>query len=473
MIRTIAQKEFTSALRDKRIWLLSAIVFVLLLVAVTGNLSSHLLLAEERASAQHHADEDFKSQPDRHPHRMAHYGSFALRPSSPLSLLDKGLDSYTGTMIFLEAHQQNSANFSQVQQSSSLIRFGEMTVAFVLQWLIPLLIIFLTFNAFTQEREEGTLKVLLSQGVTMTQIAKGKILGYGKATIVIVLPSVLLAGSFVSLSSNMHWTPDLLLRLLVFVVAYFLYFFIFLTGSVFISASTTYSRTALVSLLAIWIFGCVILPKGLANLGSNLYQAPNKATMDAAVHQEAMQAMNGHDPLDQKTVAFKKQLLAKFKVDSVSQLPFNIDGVVMAKGESISSKAYQQHFETLVATYKAQNSLSVWAGFIDPFLAIKYLSMGMAGTDYAHFVHFQNAAERYRYGLAQYLNNLQATKMNYKDKETRLSGDYWKDFPAFNYQLPSAGWAMAQQLISLAALLWWTALVYFSTTLLLNRRSIN
>jgi ABC-2 type transport system permease protein len=38
--------------------------------------------------------------------------------------------------IHLEAHKQNDAVFSAAQDASSLIRFGELTVAFVLQILI-------------------------------------------------------------------------------------------------------------------------------------------------------------------------------------------------------------------------------------------------------------------------------------------------------------------------------------------------
>ena len=38
--------------------------------------------------------------------------------------------------------------------------------------------------------------------------------------------------------------------------------------------------------------------------------------------------------------------------------------------------------------------------------AIRPLSMGLAGSDFAHYVHFQQAAEAYRYGLVQRLNML-------------------------------------------------------------------
>jgi ABC-2 type transport system permease protein len=460
MIRTIAQKEFTTALRDRRFILLTILIFCLLTVAALSGISSYRLMADERNAAQHTADKDFKSQPDRHPHRMAHYGSYAFRPKSTLSFLDFGLDTYTGTLVYLEAHQQNSANFSQVQQSGALIRFGEMTVAFVLQWLIPLFVIFLCFNAFTQEKEEGTLKVLLSQGITLKAIAKGKILGYSKVLALIIMPSLVFAALFIFAVNDLDWTTGLLLRLLVFVIAYACYFFIFLVGAILVSALNMHSRNALIILLGIWIFSCVILPKATANLAAVLYEAPSKAEMDAEVHEEAKNGMNGHDPQDKKTAIFIKSLLLKYKVDSVSQLPFNIDGMVMALGEKASSRVYQAHFEQLVDTYNKQNQLSVWAGFVNPYLSIRYVSMGMAGTDYAHYVDFLNAAEKYRYGLSQYLNKLQTTKLGFKDKESRLTSDLWKQYPSFQYQQPAAAWAIGKHIISLIALLSWTVLLY-------------
>lgn len=460
MIRTIAQKEFKTAVRDRRFIVLSILIFLLLAVAALSGVSSYQLMANERNAAQHTADKDFQSQPDRHPHRMAHYGSYAFRPKSTLSFLDFGLDSYTGTLVYLEAHQQNSANFSQVQQSGALIRFGEMTVAFVLQWLIPLFIIFLCFNAFTQEKEEGTLKVLLSQGITLREIAKAKIAGYSKVLALIILPSLVFAALFIFAVNDLDLNTDLLLRLLVFILSYSCYFFIFIVGAILVSALNAHSRNALIILLGIWIFSCVILPKATANLGAVLYQAPSKAEMDAEVHEEAKNGMNGHDPQDKKTAAFLKSLLLKYKVDSVSKLPFNIDGMVMALGEQESSRVYQQHFEELAGTYKKQNLLSVWSGFIDPYLAVRYVSMGMAGTDYDHYVDFLNAAEKYRYNLSQYLNKLQTDKLTFKDKESRLTSELWKKYPPFHYQQPSAGWALQNHLLPLIALLSWTLLLY-------------
>ena len=461
MIRTIAQKEFRTALRDKRFAILGGIIIVLLLCAVITGMYAFDVEQKERQVAQITADGDFKNQPDRHPHRVAHYGSYAFRPKSTLSFLDFGLDSFTGTMVYLEAHQQNSANFSMAQQSGGLLRFGELTVAFVLQWLIPLLIIFLCFNAFTTEREEGTLKLLLSQGISQKQIASGKIFGYSRVLALIILPSLLLISIFLLTTQDFNWTTDLSMRIAILMSSYLAYFFIFICGSVLVSAFSKHSRTALLTLLGIWIFCCVLLPKATANLGAALYEAPSKAAMDAEVHHEAKEGIDGHNSQNERTAAFKEKLLKKYAQDDLGKLPVNIDGLVMAEGEAYSSKVYQAHFESLVSIYQKQDQFSILASWINPYLAIRYVSMAAAGTDYAHYIHFLNAAEQYRYELAQHLNHLQATKLGYKDKESRLTADHWKDYPTFNYKAPSASWALTQQLIPLLALFSWALLIYF------------
>ena len=96
----------------------------------------------------------------------------------------------------------------------------------------------------------------------------------------------------------------------------------------------------------------------------------------------------------------------------------------------------------------------------------------MAGSDFYHYVHFLNAAETYRYQLAQYLNNLQAVKLAHKSKDTRLSHQTWEDYPEFNYQAPTVSWALGNILISIIALISWSALLYIlSISLLKNIKS--
>ncbi|QCR21606.1 DUF3526 domain-containing protein [Pontibacter sp. SGAir0037] len=459
MVKNIAKKEFISTLRDSRFVALSIMVLLLLLAATVVGLHSYNTLQEEREVAQQTVNDQFANSADRHPHRMAHYGSYAFRPKSSVSFLDFGLDSYTGASVFMEAHRQNSANFSQAQQSSSLIRFGEMTVAFVLQMLIPLLIIFLCFGAFTQERETGTLKILLSQGISLRQVAWAKVAGYSKVVALVVAPALVLASLLLFGRGGFDVDGDVLLRLLLFMFFYLVYFFIFVVLSVVVSALHQRSSTALVTLLGIWILCCVIIPKASANLGATLYTTPTKAQMDADVHEEVAKGIDGHSAEDERTEALKQELLEKYKVSSVEELPVNFDGIRMAAGEEHSTRVYQEHFEELTDIFESQNRISEYAGFLNPYLAVRHLSMGMAGSDFSHYIHFQNQAEQYRYHLAQELNHIQTTQLKYGDKETRLSSDTWKAFEPFRYEAPQAGWALGRHVVSLVALLVWLALV--------------
>ncbi|GAB3816914.1 ABC transporter permease [Pontibacter rugosus] len=459
MVRSIAKKEFVSTLRDKRFVALSLIVLLLLLSATVVGLHSYNTIQEERQVAQQTVNNQFANSEERHPHRMAHYGSYAFRPKSSISFLDFGIDSYTGASVFMEAHKQNSANFSQAQQSSSLIRFGEMTVAFVLQMLIPLLIIFLCFGAFTQEKETGTLKLLLSQGVTLRAVAWAKILGYSKVVILVVAPALMLASLLLFGRGSFEVGVDVIARLLLFVIFYLIYFFIFIVLSVVVSALHQRSSTALVTLLGIWMLCCVIIPKASANLGATLYTTPTKAQMDADVHEEVENGVNGHNAHDERSEALKQEILKKYGVATVEELPVNLDGILMAAGEEHSSRVYKEHFDELTEIYQKQNSISEWAGMLNPYLAVRHLSMGMAGSDFSHYVHFQNMAEQYRYDLAQGLNHIQTTRIKHGDKETRLSSDTWKEFKPFTYELPGVGWALGHHVVAITALLFWLVLV--------------
>jgi ABC-2 type transport system permease protein len=341
MVRSIAHKEFLSTLRDRRFAVLSLLMLALLLTATLVGRRGHAAMQAERAVAQETVSEQFHHQPGRHPHRVVHYGTFAFRPRAALSFLDNGLDSFTGAVVYLEGHQQNSVNFSPAQQAGSLIRFGELSVAFVLQTLVPLLLIFLCFGAFTEEREAGTLRLLLSQGVTLRQVAWGKIAGYSWAAALVVAPALGLASMLLLSGEATAGSPDRWARLVLFGLSYTLYFFVIIVGAVVVSARQAQSRAALVTLLGCWMLGCLILPKATANLGAGLFPAITKAQLDAAVHEEAQHGINGHDPQDQRAAALKAGLLKKYGVATEQELPVSVAGVTMAEGEAYSSRVYQ------------------------------------------------------------------------------------------------------------------------------------
>jgi len=210
IVPRIAREEWRALARDKVAVFGLLLLTVLILVAALNAHEHQRHTNLERARYQAQANQAFEAQPDRHPHRVAHFGHYLFRPLNPLAAFDPGIDAYTGNTLYLEPHRQNSANFGDVRQSSLLLRFGQLTPAFVLQVLAPLLLIFVGHASVARERESGTLRILLAQGVGGRQIVCAKLLALSGFAVLALLPA-LLALLWLAVSGQSDWMPVLLL----------------------------------------------------------------------------------------------------------------------------------------------------------------------------------------------------------------------------------------------------------------------
>ena len=164
--RHIAREEWRHWLRS-RLAVVSFVVFALLLVFTTVLTALDVQeAAHQRLHQQQQAEETFLNQPDRHPHRMVHYGHYVFRTPPPLAIFDPGVDAVTGQSMFLEGHRQNSAMFADARAQARTGGFGALTPAKLYHLFLPLLIIALGHGLILREREARTLGPLLSQGVS-------------------------------------------------------------------------------------------------------------------------------------------------------------------------------------------------------------------------------------------------------------------------------------------------------------------
>ena len=120
----IAREEWRALARNRAGLIAALLVVALMIVAAMVSVERRAVIDSQRARYQATVDRQFDAQPDRHPHRMVHYGQFVFRPIPALAFFDSGVDGFTGNTVFLEGHRQNSANFSEARQSSLLLRFG-------------------------------------------------------------------------------------------------------------------------------------------------------------------------------------------------------------------------------------------------------------------------------------------------------------------------------------------------------------
>lgn len=456
--RLIARDELRLMARNRVAVIAFVLLVLLTLVAVLSSWSHQRGIAELRARHGHAAEEAFRTQPDRHPHRMVHYGTFLFRPLGPLAAFDPGVDAFTGNSMFLEGHRQNTANFGDVRQSSLLVRFGQLTPAFVLQVVAPLLLIFLGYGAIARETERGTLRLLMLQGASRGQLVLGKLAALGIVAMLTGLPAMI---GFVLIAGQ---PGALALPMLTIAFGYFAYLALWVVAILLVSALVRRSRDALLALVALWAVTVVLLPRVAPDVASAAIPLQNRLQTDVAIARDLRQMGDSHNPDDPHFAAFKQSVLDRYGVKRVEDLPVNYKGLLGMEGERLTSSLFDLHAGESYDAQAKQNRLVETVGLLSPAIAIRSLSMAAAGTDFAGHRRFLEQAEAHRYALIQRLNRMQAEDVSYADdtaqdagadRRKRVSARNWDTMPDFAFKAPKGADLAHGALPGLAVILVW------------------
>jgi ABC-2 type transport system permease protein len=461
MLTTIARKEAVELWRDGRFRWGAALVVALLAVALLSGWQHYRDIEASHTAATEATWQRWMSQGEKNPHSAAHYGVYAFKPVTPLSLVDQGVNSYTGVFTWLEAHNQNPFEYRPAQDAPALARFGQLTASTVLQLLVPLLIVLLGFSAITAEREAGTLRLLLSAGVKRGTLAAGKAAGLALGLGVLLVPAALV-GALALLTTGSAGAGDTVaavspLRVALLGGSYLLYFAAILGLTLAVSAWARTARAALVTLLGLWIVNALVAPRVATDVARARAPLPAAEVFRAAIADDLRNGIDGHSPQDKRQQALRDSVLAAYGVDSLEQLPVNYAGISLQASEEYANRVYDRHYGTLARTLLAQEDLHRQLGLAAPLLAVRSASMGLAGTDVFHHEHFVRAAEEHR-RLIQRILNADIVE-NSRFGQTYTAGpDLWARVPEFEYQPPALAAVLANEAPSLLLLAVWVLL---------------
>lgn len=454
-MQKVFQKELRMMMRDRRLLILGSILVLMLVVALWAGFARFTSLHNERRQLNEVMRKDWEEQEEKHAHSAAHYGTFIFTPQPPLSFFDFGILQFVGSSIRVEAHLQQDAQFAAAVENGSSIRFGDFTTAMVMQLLLPLLLIFLAYNAISGEKEQQTLKLLLVQGASMRKIIWQKIMAY--AILAAAMLTLLMLASAIALAAQgFGISKDLLVRMLMLWTVYMLYYFIVVAVTVSVSALASSSKNALLTMIALWLGLVVLLPKYTTNLGDHRYPLPSKKAFQIAIRNDVQKGVDGHNPSNKRTQAFIDSILKAQGVDSVSQLKINIDGLVMQEDEDYRAMVTRKYFGQLYTQVKNQNKVSQWSSFLDPAIAVRDLSMSVSQTDYASQVDFEQQVQDYRLYMMRYLNEYMSYNNKPGDWDTKAPREVFLQLKKFNYQ-PRSLWDAIRadySLLLMSLLLW-------------------
>ena len=448
-VAAIARAEFALLVRRRSYGVLLALFAVLLaLAAILGAVRQNRERAQQ-AEYQTLVRAQWTGQPDRHPHRVAHYGTFAFKPVGPLAAYDPGVESFAGRIQYLEAHRQNAANFAEAGALSAAFRLGELSPAFIVQLLLPLLVIVLGHRLVAEDRESGRLRLLLAQGVSPRTLLFGKTLGLLAAA----APFLALA----ALATLPVLSASTLPRLALIALAAALHTAGWIAFTLWISSRLPTATRALAVLVACWIAQGIVIPRAAAALAAATYPLPSSSEFNARLAADTRALGDSHNPNDPTFAQLRAETLARYGVTRVEDLPVNYGAIVMARGEELSAAVFARHYDELAALMHRQETLVHGAALLAPGLGLRAVSAA-AGTDLGAQLKFHRDAEAHRFAFVQKLNQLHRDEIRFVgDRDQRLGSATWSAFPDFHAVAPSLRDALRDSGPAWLALLLWAA----------------
>lgn len=433
MIGYLVCHELRVLARNRAMQVLMA--FLLIAIVAAALLSALRLnaLAREKTAAAQADHEIWMTQGEQNPHNAAHFARYAFKPVPALAAFDPGGIDTAGLAIWMEGHYQDPAQFRRVEESSRTLRLTQLSPAWVLQTFGSLVIVIGLFAAIAGEREDGTLRQLLASGIGARSFALGKVAGTGAALVATILPATLVALAVVGATSDIGDRTDYGWRTAGLLISYGFYFTIVAAVTITVSALSNTRRSALATLMALWVMGVIIVPLFAADFGRRLHPDPD----GRSVHASIVEASNAYFKDAPQRAEVLADTLRKHGVDKQEDLPFRYDGFELQHSEIIAQPAFARIYGAVEATHNGQETILDAIAFVLPTVNIARLSSGLAGTDRWHHSSFAGQAETHRRTTVKQLND-DLTYANLDREGSYEAGpELWAQIRDFDGRIPS------------------------------------
>lgn len=382
MILTVFLHELRQLARE-RVALAAVLVLMISLLAGLGTGSSlHRKQEEVRAGVQAQTDQHFKAMraqleavaAGRKPegfffaNRPTAIRYYVPRPVSPLTPLSLGRSELLPASASVSLFNPESSTFemSSIDNPENQ-QIGRFDTSFVLIFILPLLLISLTYNVLSSERERGTLPLLLNQPVALWRLLMSKA---AVPFLLLTIPAVVVPVLWVVLGNQdaaSHW-PNLLF----FAALVSGYSFFWMALAVIVNLIGFRSSTNALLLGSSWLIFVLALPAALQAGLSTLYPVPSR-----------LELVSQARTAEVENASKRKQIVDRFYQDHPELVPAGgkenrVLGfyATFLETEKAVNPVYQR-FESQLAAQQA------WVGrlqFISPAVVFQEGLTSAAGT---------------------------------------------------------------------------------------------
>jgi ABC-type transport system involved in multi-copper enzyme maturation permease subunit len=280
MIGTIAKKDFLTNLVAPRFLIGFVLCLVLIPFSILINVSSY----RER-TAQYRID---RTAADKTAVEVRVYSMLrpeVVLPPEPLSIFGKGLSGQVGNRVKIQLGEKPllAAGKTEAGDNPFLASFVSVDFVDIAAIVFSLLAFLFSYDAFTREKEDGTLKLQMSNSLSRSTALAGKLLGIFATVLPVLVFSFALSAALVLFSHDVYFSAVEWARIVLLFGLSLVYMAVFVFTGVLVSARSRSSVTSLVVCLFLWVLFVFILPVVASNFAESFVGTASRDNLNRAL----------------------------------------------------------------------------------------------------------------------------------------------------------------------------------------------
>ena len=336
-----------------------------------------------------------------------------VKPVSPLSIFSKGILEQMGSKVRLDRKEKPvfSTDIVSLNENPFMGNFLSFDFTTALTILLSLLGILFSYDMLSREKEEGTLKLSLTNPISRSVFFLGKVTGIFLTLLPILLVCFLIIFIIIQFAPSVHFSANEWGRIGLLIVMSLVYFafFVFLGG--YISSRTNSSVTSVIVNMFIWCFLLFLLPNAASYIGKTITKVDdykNVTFNTAQIDQEYWSKQS-------------KEIEDQLKNENLSLEGYNYcaggdwDGGYLIFFTPKSSMEYERRKKELVNPVLIDNSVKKWAiqadylnqlyrqektvrylSSVSPASILKYVAASLCHTGMESELIFMNQARSFQ-----------------------------------------------------------------------------
>ena len=443
MLRTIIKKEILNNIFSFRFLVAFLLLMIIVTITVVILTDDYLRRIDEYSLRQGEIENYMRN--------YAHFNRInaILTPSQPplpfYSLIRKiSPDDYITENVFQEFNSDPLP-----------IMFPLIDFVFIVTILLSLIALLFSYDSICGEKEDGTLRLMLSNKLSKAKMILGKIIG---GTLTLFLPflfSLLIGLLIIHLNPRVSWKGANWGAFGLILLGSILYFSFFYCLGIFISSRHRSSSSSIMTSLFVWVILILLIPNLSPYLASFLSPTPSKIKVERDVERITM---DERDELMRKMWREKQaELYKQYPILDENKNLTQAEQARKAVEDPAYKKAYQilsDQFKIIVAEAnriqgekvrgmrteldrkeESQMLLSLGISMISPLADFTYLATDLSSTGLRNMIHFQRIVGEWRQLFSDYSEKKRAAieKENPAVDSWNVAVDM-SDRPRFQYK---------------------------------------